>query len=299
MGSQSLIELAGFPKPDYATECGNAMLYCGSCLDVLQRLPDCSVDAVLTDPPYSSGGMFRGDRTRGPSMKYINSDTKQTFRDEFAGDNRDQRSFLAWATLWFEQLLRVSRPGATGCIFTDWRQLPTMTDAVQAGGWVWRGVVTWWKPGVRMQRGRFSHSSEFVLFISNGVPKPGEKSPQNVLSHPTVPVDDKRHIAEKPVGLLKDLLGVTMPGDVVLDPFAGSGSTADACLQLGRRFVGVEIDPAYWERARGRIEHSAASFGLFSGYEADQGRLFGAGDDLGDAPSPKIETGADGETAGT
>jgi len=235
---------------------GDVTLYLGDCLEVLPTLAAGSVDAVVTDPPYSSGGAFRADRSQTTATKYVQTDSQFTCRTEFGGDNRDQRSFLAWATMWLSWLYRIGVPGATIMVFTDWRQLPTMTDAIQCGGYVWRNLVTWWKPGIRMQRGRFSLSAEYVIYGSRGVPLEGESSPQNVLAFQPVNGDDKEHIAEKPVDLLKSLVSVTPQGATVLDPFMGSGTTGVACVQTGRKFIGIEIDPGYFEIARKRIEQA-------------------------------------------
>ncbi len=117
---------------------GDVTLYLGDCLEVLPTLAAGSVDAVVTDPPYSSGGAFRSDRNAQPSAKYVQTDSDYTCRDEFAGDNRDQRSFLAWATMWLSKSFRATSRGGVVMVFSDWRQLPTMTDAIQCGGWVWR-----------------------------------------------------------------------------------------------------------------------------------------------------------------
>lgn len=231
---------------------GDATLYLGDALNVLPTLG--KVDAVITDPPYSSGGQFRGDRTQKTSIKYVQTDSVFTARDEFSGDNRDQRAFLVWATLWCGHLLQIARPGATLCVFTDWRQLPTMTDAVQCGGWVWRNLVTWWKPGIRMQRGRFSSSAEYLVYASHGVPVEGERSPQNVLSYAPVGGEDKDHIAEKPVGLIGEIIGITPAAATVIDPFMGSGTTGVACMRQGRRFIGVEISEVYFDLACKRLE---------------------------------------------
>ena len=88
---------------------GDATLYLGDCLEILPTLGP--VDAVVTDPPYSSGGQFRGDRNQRTSLKYVQADSDLTCRVEFAGDNRDQRSFLAWATMWLGKSLAITRPG--------------------------------------------------------------------------------------------------------------------------------------------------------------------------------------------
>ncbi len=237
---------------------GDVTLYLGDCLPILAELPDACADGLLTDPPYSSGGQFRGDRTRRPNDKYNQTNSMITCRSDFSGDNRDQRAFLAWATMWLGRCLHITKPGGVAMVFTDWRQLPTMTDAVQCGGWVWRNLVTWWKPGIRMQRGRFSSSAEYVVYCSSGTPMEGELSPQNVLQYQPVDGEDKQHIAEKPVTLLKTLMGVTPPASAILDCFMGSGTTGVACVQTGRKFIGVEICEEYFDIAVKRIEAAMA-----------------------------------------
>jgi len=236
-------------------------LYLGDCLEVLPKLS--GIDALITDPPYSSGGQFRGDRSQKTSIKYVQTTSEFSCRTEFSGDNRDQRAFLAWSSIWFGYALRCANPGAIACVFIDWRQLPTMTDAVQCGGWVWRNLVTWWKPGIRMQRGRFSSSAEYIIYASNGVPIEGEQSPQNVLSFAPVDGEAKDHIAEKPIKLLETLVGITLPGAVVLDPFMGSGTTGIAAVQLGRKFIGIEIEPKYFDIACRRISDTLSQPDMF------------------------------------
>lgn len=72
-------------------------IYHGDCMEVLHDLH--GMGAVVTDPPYSSGGAFRGDRTQSTTAKYVQSGTL-AYRPEFAGDNRDQRSFAVWCSMW-------------------------------------------------------------------------------------------------------------------------------------------------------------------------------------------------------
>lgn len=240
---------------------GDATLYLGDCLNLAGELP--RIEALITDPPYSSGGMVRGDRMQATTAKYINTDSQITYREDFSGDNRDQRAFLTWATMVFSALHANAVPGAPILAFTDWRQLPTMTDAIQCGGWVWRNLATWWKPGVRMQKGRFSSSAEYVVFGSHGPINEGERSLQNVLSFAPVGGEDKQHIAEKPVELLETLVGVTPAGACVTDVFMGSGTTGVACVRAGRPFVGVEMDRHMFDIACRRIEQAYAQRPLF------------------------------------
>lgn len=242
---------------------GAATLYLGDALDVLPALGVCSVGAIVTDPPYSSGGAFRGDRANSTIAKYVQTGS-QVVRADFSGDNRDQRSFLAWCSLWLLAARQAAMPGAPLCSFIDWRQLPVMTDAVQCGGWVWRNVGTWWKPGVRMQRGRFSSSAEYVIYATNGPnDSDGEASPQNVFSCAPVGGDDKEHIAEKPAPVVEWALSVSPKACTVLDQFMGSGTTGIACARTGRAFVGVEIDERSFDIACRRIEEAQRQSDLF------------------------------------
>ena len=238
-------------------------LFQGDALPVLQGLPDEVADAVITDPPYSSGGLTRSDRMADPAQKYEQSGTTLR-RLTFSGDNRDQRSWAYWCQLWLSECRRVAKPGAYLCMFTDWRQLPIATDAVQAAGWVWRGIVVWDKgEGARApHKGYFRHQAEYLVWGSNG-PLPanyeaGTPGPfPGVFKYP-VKQADKFHLTGKPTELMKRLVEIVPAGSVVLDPFMGSGTTGVACNALGRKFVGVEYDAEYYKVACERMTEEAA-----------------------------------------
>jgi site-specific DNA-methyltransferase (adenine-specific) len=228
---------------------GNATLIHGDALEVLLYLAGRRFGAVLTDPPYSSGGNVR-DKAMPTSVKYLQSGSSSRY-PEFQGDTRDQRSFLAWSTMWLGRARDLVEPGGLVAVFSDWRQLPVTTDALQCGGWVWRGVVPWDKTeSSRPQRGRYRNQTEFVVWGSNGArPLTGAVAP-GVFRMP-VP-RDKQHIAGKPVPLMAGLMG-PMEGPV-LDPFAGSATVGVACLEAGVDYVGVEVDEAYFDIACRRLE---------------------------------------------
>lgn len=230
--------------------------------EMTMNMDKIEVDAIVTDPPYSSGGAFRSDRMQSTVKKYVQSDG-ETCRIPFTGDNRDQHAYLVWSTLWMTAARKRTKPGGVMAFFSDWRQIPVLTDALQCAGWVWRGLATWWKPGVRMQRGKFSLSAEYVIYASNGHIKNGERSPQNVFSCQPINGTDKVHIAEKLMQVINWVLGVTPARCCVLDPFMGSGTTGIACVQTGRDFVGIEADPDIFETAKNRIVEAARRPPLF------------------------------------
>lgn len=145
----------------------NVTLYQGDALAILTTLKSGSVDAVLTDPPYSSGGVSLSTRQADPAQKYQLSGVKRRY-PPMLGDAKDQHSWAMWCTLWLGECWRIARDGAPLMVFTDWRQLPALSDAVQAAGWKWLGIVPWDKRSARPQMGRFRQQCEYVLFASKG-----------------------------------------------------------------------------------------------------------------------------------
>lgn len=229
----------------------------GDALTLLRELPDESIDAVVTDPPYSSGGQFRGDRMAPPSEKYQNTGTERSY-PEFHGDTRDQRGYGYWSALWLSECWRVAKPGAPICVFTDWRQLPITTDAVQAGGWTWLGVVPWDKTeGARPQRGRFRAQCEYIVWGAKGqLWSDGEGPCLPGCFRVVVRQADKFHVTGKPTDLMRAVLQICPPGGIVLDPFAGSGTTGVAARELGMSFIGFDRTPAYVPIAAERIANA-------------------------------------------
>lgn len=235
------VELAG----------GRAVLYLGEAHRVLSHLP--TVDAVITDPPYCSGGMYRADRMMATNAKYEQHKTINK-RPDFSGDGKDQRVFLSWSTEWMRRApLKI---GGRIMVFSDFRQLPATSDAMQWADLVWRGIAVWDK-GLGAggpHKGYMKHQAEYIVWGTNGpcpVAKHGGPWP-GVYQH-GINLKEKCHMAGKPVALMIDLCRQCDPGGIILDPYMGSGTTGIAALSLGYRFIGVEIDPGHFETARARI----------------------------------------------
>jgi site-specific DNA-methyltransferase (adenine-specific) len=250
-GPFARIDLAAFHRQGVLAEViGNALLIRGDSLRALPRLRKAGITDVMTDPPYSSGGTYRTNRTLATSRKYQGPEARGLY-PEFLGDHRDQRGFTHWSALWTGLCRELVRPGGHLCAFTDWRQLPATTDAVQAGGWLWQGLSVWDKTeGARPRKGGYRAQSEFVVWATNGeLIKEGPCAPG--VFRMAAQCEKKQHIAGKPTALMTALL--TICGDTILDPFMGSGTTGVAAVRSGRRFIGIEMDPAYFEIARKRI----------------------------------------------
>lgn len=231
----------------------SARLHKGEALAFLATLVDASVDALVTDPPYSSGGMVRSDRTNSTVSKYVQDDSGNRALGDFSGDNRDQRAYSYWCALWLSECLRVVKPGGVAVVFTDWRQLPATTDALQSGGWVWRGVVPWAKTSYRPQAGRFAAQCEYAVWGSSG-PMPVDYSDECLPGFFSAASPRQReHITQKPLDVMRRLVQIAPKGGTVLDPFMGSGTTGVAAVVEGRNFIGSEQVQHIYDLASRRI----------------------------------------------
>ncbi|AMP37437.1 DNA-methyltransferase [Ralstonia solanacearum] len=229
-------------------------LHRSNALDVLRDLPDASVDLFFTDPPYSSGGLHAGVRTAAPQTKYIHSTTRAKYAT-FGHDNKDQRSWTFWCMTWLAEAYRATKGGGYLVCFTDWRQLPSLTDAIQGAGYIWRGVAVWDKTAgrARPRMGGFSQQAEFMVWATKGaVAATNSKTylPGVFAERLALP---KRHMTEKPLGLAREVMRLVPPGSVVCDPFAGSGTFLVTAKEAGHHWIGCEMEPAYHDIATARL----------------------------------------------
>lgn len=235
----------------------------GDSLELLQDIPNGMIDLVLTDPPYSSGGLFAGDRKKKTGSKYTNSKYKGASRfPDFSGDNMDQRSFTEFMRMALAKARRKSKEGAVCAVFIDWRNIAAMIDALQAAGWIYRGIVVWNKGNARNIPGRFRQDCEFVVWGTNGQKTvdwmPGFTAFQGFYNEKSVPSKEKHHQTEKPVNLLEKLIMICPENSYVCDPFMGSGSTGVACVNTGRNFVGMEMNGEIFNTAKLRLEDAVS-----------------------------------------
>jgi site-specific DNA-methyltransferase (adenine-specific) len=249
---------------DLPTDDDPVEVVCGDALNVLADVPDGWADLVLTDPPYSSGGMYRSDRSKDTDDKYQHkAETNRTYA-AFSGDNRDQRSFERWCYQWMSESLRATREGgAFGC-FIDWRNLACVIDSIQVAGWVFRGVTPWHKgTDQRPRKGWFRANVEFIVWGSSGSLLTGHTAPglcQDGVFYQRVNGIEKEHQTQKPVDLFRDILRTRPDWLNVLDPFAGSGTTGVAAQREGRRALLIEKEESYTDIIRRRLSEAGTLF---------------------------------------
>ncbi len=238
-------------------------LFQGDCLELMEPMEDGLFDMILTDPPYSSGGLYAGDRQKSTASKYTDTTYNGASRfPDFSGDNMDQRSFTEFMRMVLAKARIKSKDGAVIAVFVDWRNLAAMTDALQAAGWVYRGIVVWNKGNARNIPGRFRQDCEFVVWGTNGQKPvdwtPGSTALQGFYSEKSVPSKKKHHQTEKPVSLLEKLIGISPADGYVCDLFMGSGSTGVACINTDRNFTGIELSRPIFDTAKTRIGEAMA-----------------------------------------
>jgi site-specific DNA-methyltransferase (adenine-specific) len=203
-------------------------IFLGDCIEVLKTVPTNHVDFVLTDPPYLVGYK---DRTGRSIKNDIESD---------------------WLKPAFREVFRVLKPDSLCVSFYGWTKTDLFFDAWKTAGFRIVGHITFpkrYSSSTRLMR--YSHENAYLLAKGN---------PQA----PAYPIGDvidwtysgnKLHPTQKPLSVLTPLIETFCPrGGIVLDPFAGSGSTLIAARSLGRRYLGVELDPQYHDLASKRMQ---------------------------------------------
>lgn len=208
-------------------------LYLGDCLEVMRTMPDGCVDAVITDPPYG--------------VAYVSNMRKVSF-GAMASDDITNAAWLVF-------MVGLMKPSAAIYCFSRWDVLGIWKSLFEFFGLSVKNCIVWDKElfGMGDLQGAFAPTHEMILFASRGrhIIRGGRSA--DVIR--TRRVGSKRdHPTEKPIELMKQLiLKSTDPGDTVLDPFCGSGTTGVACVETGRNFIGIEIDPGYFAVAERRI----------------------------------------------
>ena len=218
----------------------------GDCLDVLPTLAAGSVDAVVTDPPYGIG--YASSRTTRPDG------TPRRKAASFGADVFDPR--------WVCELERLTKPDAMLYCFTRWDMIDKWRVAIEAAGFKMKQRLIWdkrhWKMG---DLSYYGSQIEDVLFCIKGRPAmQWPKRSGNLFSSSSsyLPEGQYNHPTQKPEIILRRFVeDSTRPGDLILDPFCGSGTTGVACIQTGRNFIGIELDPGYADIARARIAKAA------------------------------------------
>jgi site-specific DNA-methyltransferase (adenine-specific) len=230
-------------------------LYLGDCLDIFPTLGP--VSHVIGDPPYekslhdSKNSLQRRLRDDGgPNLRGLNFAPIDDIRDKFVATVGSQVS--GWLI-----------------VFCTVEGTWEWARAINASPLKYKRACSWVKPDSTPQLNGQCPAQGFECFVTawcgEGHSRWNAGGKRGVYTHNTNGRDRHgAHPTEKPVALMQEIVvDFTSPGDVVVDPFMGSGTTGVACVRSGRRFIGIELDPTYFEIACGRIAKAIKQPDLF------------------------------------
>lgn len=236
----------GMPFWEWATANGaKATIYHGDSLDVLRTLPDASVDAVVTDPPY--GIDYQSGRVE-----------KERRRARIANDTQP----FVW---WLYDAFRVTRDGGALICFCRWDVQEAFRAAIEWAGFTVKSQVIWDRKhhGMGDLHASFAPMHDVVWFATKGDFRFPAGRPVSVVSSPRLDGAELQHPNQKPVELMAYLVrSVARAGSTVLDPFMGSGSTVVAAVQEGCNAIGIELDLDYCELAARRVQSEGSQLRL-------------------------------------
>ena len=215
-------------------------IYCGDCQEILPLLQKESVDAVVTDPPY--GMEFRSNHRR---VKY----------KKISNDKKEDVSTWLGQVVW--ELHRVMKPNTALYWFCNMHSVSEFVFEIEKLFKI-KNILIWEKNNTGMGdlSAAYAPKYEMIIYANKGRRELiGRRDPDILHFNRTGNI---HHPTEKPVDLLEYLLSKsTNEGDIVLDPFLGSGSTAVACKNTNRNYVGIEMEPDYYKKALERIKENA------------------------------------------
>lgn len=212
----------------------------GDCLTLLPSLEEGSIDLIVTDPPY------------GISY-YTNYPISKELREEsrMIGDEKSNPK-------WFSEMYRVLKVGSACYVFANFKSFARTSRLMKRAGFTLKTPLIWNKDnwGSGDLKGDFANKVELIVWGTKGRHLLSGRRDHNVLDFKRPPTlrHIRLHPTAKPVDLLEFLISKSSKeGDLVLDPFLGSGSTAVAARNLGRRYIGIEIDKRFYDIAIARL----------------------------------------------
>jgi len=219
-------------------------LITGNCLDILPTIQEKSISLIIADPPYNVSKAGGRNGFRGKKFVDMTWDTVEDYSE--------------FSDTWMEACRRVLKDNGTMYIWAYYRSIPLLP----IHKWYPLNLIVWKKTNAfptTMQNSIWSPSCEFAYFLRKNPGKGHtfhigkEDFARDVFEQPVV--NYPYHPTRKPISIISEMIRrSTNLGDTVLDPFLGSGTTAEASLSLGRKCIGIDINPEYIELANRNLE---------------------------------------------
>jgi len=246
-------------------------ILCDDSRNVIKRIPDNSIDFIFTDPPYNIGKHSTGNIPL-PGRTPMNNDVAAWDWEDFNPEE------------WADEFIRILKPTGNLFIFTSYNQLGRWYNCLDHR-FDTSNFMIWHKtnPAPKIFKAGFLNSCEMIFtcwnkkhtwnFISQAEMHNFFESP--ICMRPER-LSNPKHPAQKPVALLKKIITIASnEGDIIFDPFMGVGSCGVAALDLGRKFIGVEINKEYFDAARKRINETMENYDTESGMVCEPAVAYG------------------------
>lgn len=216
----------------------------GDCFELNKSIESESIDLIVTDPPF--GMNFQSSRRKEKHEKIANDDN------------------LNWLPCWFSEQYRILKNNSHAYVFCSWHNVDVFKIQANKSGFEVKNILIWYKNnhGSGDLKGDYAPQYEFILFLNKGRRELNGRRDSNIIK--CARTNNDNHPTEKPVNLIQFLIEKSSnKGDLVLDNFFGSGSCAIACHNLGRRFIGHEIDKDRFDSANKRVSQLLTQQTLF------------------------------------
>lgn len=240
----------------------------GDCRELIKQIPDNSVGLIITDPPFGNPEISDAEGTGGGERATYTAMLKPS-------DNMNMDSVRELLRELAPQLFRVLKPGSHIYMFFAFDLYADIQTILRSAGFDTHPAPLIWDKGRPVsQFGGYNYMSSYEPIIFGR--KPGEvnrrlaEGIRNILQFPPVPVGERMHPFEKPGDLIKLLMKQSSSlGDIVLDPFAGSGKTIKVAKDFGRQGLGFELDQDNFFRAQALLSKKGDETGLFDGSKGE------------------------------
>jgi modification methylase len=223
----------------------------GDCLEMMKDIPDDSIDLIITSPPYNLGKTHHTGNNRFKSYSEYD-------------DNMPEELYQQWQVDVLNECFRILKP--TGSLFYNHKNRIKNGEQIEPYRWIYRTPfivkqeIIWQNGSQNFDKIRFYPMTERVYWLA----KDKKTKLFNSINHHDLfksnewkPVKTKGEFKRAfPVEMPQDIISCFPDAEIVLDPFMGSGTTGVACVNTGRKFIGIELDEGYFEIAQKRIEEA-------------------------------------------
>lgn len=231
-------------------------IYNTNSIDFMKDIPSDSIDLVVTDPPYKITARGNAGNSGGMMQQKLSMQGKIFTHNDIKPSD------------YIPELYRILKDGSHCYIMTNHVNLHEMLNVAKESGFHFIKSLIWNK-GNKIMGQYYMSQFEYILFFRKGkgkkINKCGTSDILNVPNKKTKGEDGKNiHDTEKPVELMKILIeNSSQENEIVFEPFMGVGSTIMACVELGRQYIGIELDEKYFKIAEERIKNTQESVNNF------------------------------------